>query len=563
MSIRNDLMVREISFYSVPLSCQSASEGNLPVLIGGGILGMCIIIVIFWVVRRQKAEGERRRRKEQILAAAGNEKDLVPLTKPFLASEQELFEDQKFLAGVLRVLIFGGSLSEAQSLLTKAVKKYPGQAVFADLEIDLLLARRPSDAPSFERLLLAYQRRPDRKDWLPRMASLFMAHSFAGVAALKLIGEYHKSGSDPKSLIYLAETYDKKKMYTEISLPFYDGMTVKEPKKAKWHYAVARCLQNLGDTPGALTAIQTCFAIDDSYRPAHDLLHLLQPPPAAAAMAPVTPPPADPGLSQTGLPERYINISELGRGGMGIVYKAFDDVLKRNVAIKVLQEASGPNFGEMKARFLSESRVMACLDHPVIPKVFDVSVNSPCYIALEFLEGTDLRVHLTQTPILPLTDMIRAAKELAEGFQHAAEKNVLHRDIKPENMLIEKSNRIRILDFGLAKFSQSQTQLTQQGLVVGTPWYMAPERLKGEPSSIASEIYAFGVTLYELFCGKRPFEGDDFNVIFFQEPRPLTHARPEVPNALEVLVLDCLNKNPSNRPSSFREIAEELAALLK
>jgi len=250
---------------------------------------------------------------------------------------------------------------------------------------------------------------------------------------------------------------------------------------------------------------------------------------------------------------------------MGVVYKAFDNNLQRWVAIKTFQTEAADQHPDLLKRFLNESRIMASLDHPTIPKVFDLSVTPPYYLSFEFIEGKDLRKRIyawkREGPI-PLRMVLELGIQMAWGFHHAAGKGILHRDIKPDNMLLDASGRVKIIDFGIAHFEGSGT-LTQVGIVVGTPWYLAPERLKGLPATVASEIYAFGFTLFELLTGRRPFEGDTYIVAMAQSAILLRKIRPEAPLELEVLLAECLNKDPGNRPAGFDEVASILEYVLK
>ena len=158
--------------------------------------------------------------------------------------------------------------------------------------------------------------------------------------------------------------------------------------------------------------------------------------------------------------------------------------------------------------------------------------------------------------------MLTIARDLTSGLHYAAGKGVLHRDIKPDNILVDVKGRAILVDFGLAQV-EGRMNLTQTGVVLGTtPWYLAPERLRGEPATVASEIYAFGMTLYEMLTCHRPFQGEDISVIMVQEPTPPRQFRAEIDRSLEVLVLDALNKNPANRPASFSELATEIDKML-
>ncbi|MBF0406418.1 MAG: protein kinase [Candidatus Riflebacteria bacterium] len=532
----------------------------------GVFLGICFIAVIIFIIkRRQRAEQKRKieeKQKQQnsLLSATGKEKEFLGLAKAF-AKEEETISNPLLLEAILKILITSGSNAEATQLLAIALKKYPNQVQFSDLEIDLIVSKKLTDTNSVNRLWNGYLRCPERKNWLSRYVSVVFSTSNTSSTALKAVGEHYKSSGDLKALNYLGNNYEKKKLFNESSFPIFEELSKIDSQNAKWHYALARCRQNTGDLPGAEEALIKCLSIDKTFQNAIDLFNLLQKDKQTELAANSAVPAEKLSEIEIELPDRYVQITELGRGGMGVVYKAFDDTLKRWVAIKVLKDSDPSDTDKHKQRFLFESRALACLDHPTIPRVFDVSVNPPVYIALEFLEGTNFRDLLTSGNQISPVDFIRIARDLADGFQHACEHDVLHRDIKPENILMEKNGRIRILDFGLAKFLKSDTNLTQDGSLLGTFWYLAPERLNGESATIASEIFSFGVTLFEIFTGSHPFHGDTHFVIMFQEPKPLTQIRKDCPPELELLILECLSKNPANRPKDFKEIKNELDRL--
>ncbi|HNV72449.1 MAG TPA: protein kinase, partial [Candidatus Ozemobacteraceae bacterium] len=284
-------------------------------------------------------------------------------------------------------------------------------------------------------------------------------------------------------------------------------------------------------------------------------------PPSVTRTAPA---PLPVQTSTGGLPSRYQQITLIGSGGMGMVYKAFDANLQRWVAIKTFREEAASRHPEVLKRFLNESRIMASLDHPTIPKVFDLSVASPYYLSFEFLEGDDLRKVIgsfsTEAPP-DLQGCLTLGIQLASGFHHAAEKGILHRDIKPENLILETGGRVRIIDFGLAHLEGSMN-MTESGVVIGTPWYLAPERLQGQPASVATELYAFGFALYELLTTVRPYPGDAVTVVFARDPIPLRQMRPDAPPELESVLARCLSKNPLTRPTNFAEIESLLTGIL-
>ncbi|MBF0410339.1 MAG: protein kinase [Candidatus Riflebacteria bacterium] len=260
------------------------------------------------------------------------------------------------------------------------------------------------------------------------------------------------------------------------------------------------------------------------------------------------------------LPARYNSLSEIGRGGMGIVIKAFDENLKRWVAIKTLRKDLEKSETELCQRFIRESRIMASLSHPAIPRVFDLSVVPPYYLSFEFLEGNNLRKIIgdeAQRNAISFEHMISIAIEISDGLNYAMENEILHRDIKPENLLIEKTGHAKILDFGLA-LREGQENMTKTGIVIGTPWYISPERLQGNVANVLSEIFAFGVTMYEMFSGQRPFQGDNLFVVLTTDPTPLSGFIENPNPELEALLLECVNRNPLNRPQAFSHVRDNL-----
>lgn len=640
------------------------------VVAGAVLLGVLVLGVVgVWVRRRQAAarrqvEADWSQLREQLLPLAtetnfsGEARGYAILRAKAARSQPErLLADADLLAAVIHVALLNGEAAEGERLLDAATTRYPGDPRWSDLGIELLVAKRAADPRSIDRLGEAFRRCPERADWGRRYLALVIAGGPPTAAALHLVAQFQQRHHDLRALQFLADHYEKKKVFNEKSRPFFEAIVEHEKDKVRWHYALARSRHQMGDLAGARQALEQVLRLDPRHQPALEFRRLLQGPPratapaagagssivetpsaspamhspagggaapgspvaspvpvavharpevtvaattspgfsgagargapggsaspmtlaspaggvtsavtmagatsAGAGEAPLAAPGADPSGPAVGLPPRYVRVVELGRGGMGVVYQAFDDILRRPVAIKVLNEALAVSQPGLRDRFLAESRTLAVLDHPSIPKVFDVSVQAPSYIAFEFIAGETLRA-LINAGELPLSRVVGLGIELAEGFHHATSKGVLHRDIKPDNVLVEPGGRARIVDFGLAQ-GEGQGHLTQTGVVLGTPWYLAPERLRGEPASVASEIFAYGVTLYETLCRQRPFTGDDVNVVFAQDPRPPREVREECTARLEILILDCINKNPRNRPASFAEVAAELRSIV-
>jgi eukaryotic-like serine/threonine-protein kinase len=270
----------------------------------------------------------------------------------------------------------------------------------------------------------------------------------------------------------------------------------------------------------------------------------------------------------------YEILAPLGAGGMGEVYRARDSRLKRDVAIKVLPKALSADADRLH-RFEQEALATAALNHPNILAVFDIgsSDGSP-YAVSELLEGETLRDRL-RSGAIPLRKALDYALQIARGLAAAHEKGIIHRDLKPENIFLTRDGRVKILDFGLAKLTQSepgtQTSLatashaTEAGVVLGTAGYMSPEQVRGQPLDLRSDIFSFGATLYEMLSGKRAFHGttaaDTMSSILKEEPEDLSATNRSISPALERIVHHCLEKHPEARFHSARDIAFDLENL--
>src|SRR5712692_3020422 len=261
----------------------------------------------------------------------------------------------------------------------------------------------------------------------------------------------------------------------------------------------------------------------------------------------------------------YEIVAPIGAGGMGEVYKARDTRLDRSVAVKILPAEFSQN-AQFKLRFQREAKTISQLSHPNICTLYDVGEN---YIVMELLDGESLADRLTKGP-LPLREVLKYGVQIAEALGKAHREGVIHRDLKPGNIMITKSGS-KLLDFGLAKSAvvaaapdgaTAQKPLTQEGTVLGTFQYMAPEQLAGEEPDARSDIFSFGAVLYEMATGKRAFEGKTktslIAAIVTGEPKPMSELQPLTPPALEHVVKKCLAKEPDDRWQSATDIAEEL-----
>lgn len=259
---------------------------------------------------------------------------------------------------------------------------------------------------------------------------------------------------------------------------------------------------------------------------------------------------------QSDADHRYRIEGVLGRGAMGQVLKAFDNILQRGVALKVMPETLQDNDAARSA-FMAEARAAAALVHPNIVTIFDVGEGaSGPYIAMELIEGGDLQAHITRNPTLPLSDRLRLVAQVALALDAAHQRGLVHRDVKPGNILVDKSGQVRLVDFGIARAYDSQEQ--QQG-PVGTPYYMSPEQARGAPTDPRSDIYSLGVVLFQLVTGRLPFTEGDILAQHASAPAPhILRFLPQAPEALDRLVDSCLAKDLIKRPASGVELANSL-----
>lgn len=259
----------------------------------------------------------------------------------------------------------------------------------------------------------------------------------------------------------------------------------------------------------------------------------------------------------------YKILDQLGEGGMGVVYKAEDTKLKRQVALKFLARQLVSD-EEAKERFLREAQAAAALDHPNICTVYEIGdVEGKTYIAMSFLEGESLEDRIAAGP-LSLKDSLDIARQIADGLQAAHAKGVFHRDIKPANIIISPEGRATIMDFGLARLTEA-SRLTKVDTAMGTVAYMSPEQAQGMEVDGRTDIWALGCVLYEMVSGQRPFQGQYDQALLYEvvheEPAALTGLRTGVPVELEFVVGKCLTKDHDDRPESAKEVAKELRTL--
>jgi eukaryotic-like serine/threonine-protein kinase len=267
---------------------------------------------------------------------------------------------------------------------------------------------------------------------------------------------------------------------------------------------------------------------------------------------------------------RYEILSTVGKGGMGLVYRARDRQLDEVVALKVVRSEVLKDDPSLLDRFKQEIKLARRITHRNVLRTHDFGeADGVPYISMEYLEGVTLKDLIKSKGALPLGVGLSIAKQMCHGLEAAHQQGVVHRDIKPQNMLIiPESGELKIMDFGIARISEVKGEasgLTSAGTVMGTPDYMPPEQAQGQPADFRSDIYSLGVVLFESFTGKLPFDGDTIMAIVMghiQKPPPRPRAlKAGLPADLEALILRCLEKEPARRFQTVDEILDALSAI--
>jgi serine/threonine-protein kinase len=261
---------------------------------------------------------------------------------------------------------------------------------------------------------------------------------------------------------------------------------------------------------------------------------------------------------------RYRLLGELGRGAMGVVYRAEDPMLNRTVAIKTISVVADPEErAEYEKRFYQEAKAAGGLSHPNVVTIYDIGhAGDVVYMAMEYIEGTELRDLLLRGR-LDAVAAVDLAAQVAEGLAYAHARGVVHRDVKPANIMVPRDGPAKIMDFGIARMRASEVK-TQTGMLLGSPKYMSPEQLLGGAVDQRSDIFALGVVLYEALTGAPPFSGSDITQIMYQivnaVPPPPSAVNSRVPPMLDLIVAKALAKEPAARYPDAHELAADLRA---
>ena len=260
---------------------------------------------------------------------------------------------------------------------------------------------------------------------------------------------------------------------------------------------------------------------------------------------------------------KYQIISELGRGGMAIVYEAFDIALDRKVAVKVLPKQFAFD-EEFVKRFLKAAKIAAKLEHPNIVKIFDIGQQGEIhYFIMNFLSGDTLKDRIRQASYLSMEEITIIAKQICDALSYAHNKGIIHRDLKPSNIMFDSHGNVVLMDFGIA-YAAFGTKITSTGTQMGTPHYMSPEQASGEKVDHRADIYSLGIILYEMATGEVPFQADSSLAVLhkqiYEKPVNPKDKVPEIPNWFVDVVMTCLEKDKEARYQSAREVLLDIEA---
>ncbi|MBI1820737.1 MAG: protein kinase [Nitrospirae bacterium] len=507
--------------------------------------------------------GEMYRHLKEFLQAAENFEKVVSALENETPSEENTRKIQEISASAGDLFFKAKEYRKAGFFLEKAGLFEQSALAFSKAKKPLLTARSLESGGKFKEAAKLYLAEGEREN-----AALCFEKGGAFFEAGDI---FNQMGNTDRAISLYQKITSNSKNYEQASL-LLGGLFQKKgmlgPAREKYQrlierksvarenletfYNLALLTEKIGDLHEAVSLYEKILAEDLSYKDVPARLEQLgEKVKQASALTPEE-------TEAHTVTSRYKILNELGRGGMGIVYRAEDTVLKRIVAYKILPDSfkNNPQFLES---FMLEARTAAALNHPNIVTIYDTGkVGSDYYITMECVDGMTLKDLLVKTRGgVPIRIVMAIARQLCLGLEYAHDKNVIHRDIKPANLMLTKDKMVKIMDFGLAKLVHEG--LSEKTTVKGTPYYMSPEQILGKNVDAQTDLYALGCTLYHLLAGRPPFtEGDIYYHHLHSIPESPKRYNEKIPDALANIILKSLEKDKTAR---YRHPGELLNAL--